>query len=358
MTYKKRPAHSYHTSRTAHKISASISTIAEAISAYILHHEAIGSQPATLTGHKHCLGLFQEFCFQEDITYLSDVTPEDLQRWIIELQQRPSNRGSAQNGKIAPRTISWYTRSLYAFLHWCLRRGFVETDLTTYLDRPKLDKPLIRILEPEEFMRLVHACKPDMENNGATGPHVVARNEAILWLFYDTGIRLAELCNLRIADFDKTRGTIIVYGKGRKERKIALGKNALLVLSQYLYQWREEFGGANYSNNLFVTETGSIGRAGIKMLLLRIRHRAGLDERRVHPHLFRHTFAVRYLMAGGDVFTLQELLGHEDMETIRNYMHLADVNVQTQKRKFSPGDQLDLPAKKMRRAGFRQHEGR
>ena len=89
------------------------------------------------------------------------------------------------------------------------------------------------------------------------------------------------------------------------------------------------------------------------MLFRRLKQRAGFTDRRVHPHLFRHTFAVRYLLNGGDVFSLQELLGHEDMETIRNYMHLADANVQSQKRKFSPGDQIELKSKKQRRNGFR-----
>jgi integrase/recombinase XerD len=174
-----------------------------------------------------------------------------------------------------------------------------------------------------------------------------------VWLLYDTGIRLAELCNLQVHDYDRSRGTIIVFGKGRKERKIALGKNALQVLGRYLMHWRPTFACAETDQHLFLAEEGAITYYGIEMLFRRLKRRGGFTDRRVHPHLFRHTFAVRYLMGGGDVFTLQELLGHEDMETIRNYMHLADVNVQTQKRKFSPGDQIELMPKKTRRTGFR-----
>src|SRR5207249_3962118 len=80
-----------------------------------------------------------------------------------------------------------------------------------------------------------------------------------------------------------------------------------------------------------------IGKDGMEMLFKRLRNRAGLKGKRISPHIFRHTFAVRYLMLGGDIFSLQELLGHEDISTIKNYMHLNDVNVQSQKRKFSPG---------------------
>jgi integrase/recombinase XerD len=328
-------------------------TLGDAISAYLLYHESSNSQPKTLEWHTHCLGAFKAYCEAHELTTLEQITTEDAQRWVVELQRRPIQ---TKHGRRVGRTISWYTRSLRAFYRWCCRRGFAEADITAWLDLPKLEKPLIRILEPEEFSRLLAACARVDEHNRSTGPHHVARNEAILWLLYDTGIRLAELCNLKIADFDRARGTIIVSGKGRKERKIALGKNALQIVGRYLTYWRERFPAAEGDPHVFLTECGGITREGIKMLFRRIKLRAGFTDRRVHPHLFRHTFAVRYLMNGGDVFTLQELLGHEDMETIRNYMHLADANVQAQKRKFSPGDQIQIVSKKLRRTGFRAVE--
>ncbi len=94
------------------------------------------------------------------------------------------------------------------------------------------------------------------------------------------------------------------------------------------------------------------------MLFQRIRKRADLPKgKRISPHIFRHTFAVRYLMLGGDIYTLQELLGHEDIATIKNYMHLNDTLVQEQKRKFSPGDNVpfkDSPSGRKHRTDFRE----
>ena len=75
---------------------------------------------------------------------------------------------------------------------------------------------------------------------------------------------------------------------------------------------------------------------GVEMLFKRLRARVGIMDKRVSAHIFRHTFAVCYLMLGGDIFSLQELVGHEDISTVKHYMHLNDVNVQTQKRKYSP----------------------
>src|SRR6185437_12828705 len=149
----------------------SLRTIAEAIQTYLLYHESSNSQPKTLEWHTHCLGAFRTYCDAQEITDLAALTTEDIQRWIVELQKTPG-----QNGKRSSRTVSWYVRSVRAFYRWCCRRGFAETDITDWLDLPKVERPLIRILEPEEFIRLLAACDTD-SNNRSTGPHHVSRNE-------------------------------------------------------------------------------------------------------------------------------------------------------------------------------------
>jgi integrase len=92
------------------------------------------------------------------------------------------------------------------------------------------------------------------------------------------------------------------------------------------------------------------------MLFSRLRKRAGITDKRISPHILRHTFAVRYLVLGNDPFSLQELLGHEDMTTVKNYMHMNDTTIQDQKRKYSPGDHLPtrMPGpREIRRKGYR-----
>ncbi len=92
------------------------------------------------------------------------------------------------------------------------------------------------------------------------------------------------------------------------------------------------------------------------LLFKRIRQRAGITGKRVSPHILRHSFAIRYLVLGNDPFSLQELLGHEDMSTVKNYMHMNDETIQEQKRKYSPGDHLPsrMPGpRETRRRGYR-----
>jgi site-specific recombinase XerD len=246
-----------------------------------------------------------------------------------------------------------------------VRRETIERNPFDRVAFPKVGKPLIRIIEPEEFERLLTACTPPGEV-GALADRAAARNRAILWVLYDTGIRLSELCGLRTGDFDRKHGLIIVKGKGSKERRIALGQNCLRQLLYYLDRHRPgeeelaEWGSAG-RDHLFLSETRlPLTVNGVTLLFARMRKRAGITGKRVSPHILRHTFAIRYLMLGNDPFSLQELLGHEDMATVRLYMHMNDATLQEQKRKYSPGDHLPSrmpgPLSGGRRRGYRTKE--
>ena len=112
-------------------------------------------------------------------------------------------------------------------------------------------------------------------------------------------------------------------------------------------------------DHLFLSETRlPLTKNGVSLLVKRVRQRAGITDKRISPHIFRHTFAVRYLILGNDPFSLQELLGHEDLATVLNYMHMNDETRQAQKRKYSPGDHLPtrMPGpREDRRRGLRKN---
>jgi integrase/recombinase XerD len=142
------------------------------------------------------------------------------------------------------------------------------------------------------------------------------RNRAILWVLYDTGIRVSELCGLRLSDFDRKHSILTVKGKGSKERRIALGSNCLdkhRPDEEELAEW-----GSTGEDHLFLSETRlPLTKNGVTLLFKRLRERAGITGKRVSPHILRHSFAIRYLVLGNDPFSLQELLGHEDMATVK-----------------------------------------
>jgi site-specific recombinase XerD len=333
-------------------------TLTRTIDDYLQDHEGGNHSKKTLEWHRTALGLLQAFLQEErDVTLVGEVEATDISAWFAHMRKVDGKHGRPRS----ERTIQTYARSVRAFFHWLVRREIIERNPFDRIVFPKVGRPLIQTIEPEEFERLLVACAPPNES-GQMADRAAVRNRAILWLLYDTGIRVSELCGLRLGDFDRKHAVITVRGKGSKERRIALGNNCLRNLVYYLDRHRpgeeelEEWGSAG-EDHLFLAETRTpLTKNGVEMLFLRLRQRAGITGKRISPHILRHTFAVRYLVLGNDPFSLQELLGHEDMTTVKNYMHMNDETIQSQKRKYSPGDHLPtrMPGpKESRRRGYR-----
>ncbi len=333
-------------------------TLSRAIDDYLQDHEGGNHSKKTLEWHHTALGLLQTFLKEErDITLVGEVEATDISAWFAHMRKVDGKHGRPRS----ERTIQTYARSVRAFFHWLVRREIIERNPFDRVVFPKVGRPLIQTIEPEEFEQLLLACAPPNET-GQMADRAAVRNRAILWLLYDTGIRVSELCGLRLGDFDRRHGVITVRGKGSKERRIALGSNCLRNLLYYLDRHRPgeveltEWGSAG-EEHLFLAETRTpLTKNGVEMLFSRLRKRAGITDKRISPHILRHTFAVRYLVLGNDPFSLQELLGHEDMTTVKNYMHMNDTTIQDQKRKYSPGDHLPtrMPGpREIRRKGYR-----
>jgi site-specific recombinase XerD len=333
-------------------------TVERAISDYLDDHIGGNHSDKTLEWHRTALGLFRTYLENgRDITLVGEIDAPDITAWFTSLRKTPGAHGKMRN----ERTVQTYARSVRAFFHWLVRQQFIVENPFERVAFPKVGKPLIKTISDEEFERLLLACAPPNEE-GQFAERAAVRNRAILWLFYDSGIRLSELINLRVGDFDRKHGLITVKGKGSKERRIALGQNCLRNMLHYLDRYRpderelEEWGSLG-EDHFFLAETRKpLTKNGVTLLFMRLKQRAGITDKRISPHIFRHTFAIRYLKLGKDPFSLQELLGHEDMATVKLYMHMNDEDIQEQKRKYSPGDHLpaSIPGpRETRRRGYR-----
>ncbi|GER86581.1 hypothetical protein KDW_07430 [Dictyobacter vulcani] len=333
-------------------------TVQRAIDDYLDDHVGGNHSNKTLEWHRTALGLFQAYLENgREITLVGEIDSPDISAWFTYLRKTPGARGKMRN----ERTIQTYARSARAFFHWLVRQGTITDNPFARVAFPKVGKPLIKTISDEEFERLLLACAPPNED-GLFAERATVRNRAILWLFYDSGIRLSELIHLRLEDFDRKHGLITVKGKGSKERRIALGQNCLRNLLHYLDRHRpdarelDEWGSLG-EDHVFLAETRKpLTKNGVTLLFARLKKRSGITGKRISPHIFRHTFAIRYLKLGKDPFSLQELLGHEDMATVKLYMHMNDEDIQEQKRKYSPGDHLpaSIPGpRETRRRGYK-----
>jgi integrase/recombinase XerD len=337
-------------------------TLETLIETYIQDHTGGNRSPKTVEWHRIALGLLRSFLEEQGITQIDEVEAEDISAWFTHMRQTPGAFGKLRS----ERTIQTYARSARAFFHWLVFRGTLEVNPFDRVVFPKVGRPLIQTISDEEFEQLLLACAPPNETSHLA-ERAAVRNRAILWLLYDTGVRVSELINLRVGDLDRKKGVITVLGKGSKERRIALGQNCLRNLSYYLDKHRpdeEELAewGSVGEDHLFLSETRQpLTKNGMEMLFRRLRERAGITGKRISPHIFRHTFAMNYLLKSNDPFSLQELLGHEDLTTVLNYIHMNDTILQEQKRKFSPGDHIPtrMPGpRQTRRRGFSPKEQR
>jgi integrase/recombinase XerD len=220
-----------------------------------------------------------------------------------------------------------FCRTLVAvkvFFRFLKKEGVVELDLGRYFETPKIWQLIPEVLTIEEVDLLLRQPKHD---------HFVgARDFAILEFLYATGVRVSEVCALRICDVGD--GFVKVHGKGRKSRVVPVGAKALAAIDMYLANFRTEAEGENGA--LFVSTKGKpIDRIAIWRSLKRYARAAGITKN-VSPHTLRHSFATHLLENGADLRLIQDMLGHEDIATTDRYTHLSNQHLKAAFESFHP----------------------
>jgi integrase/recombinase XerD len=202
-------------------------------------------------------------------------------------------------------------RNLYKFL---LENGRVESDPTALLVSPKHWHSLPKYLNSKQLSDLISA--PDL-----AAPRGL-RDRAMLEFLYATGLRVSELCQIRLADLETRMGVVRVVGKGNKHRLVPVGKAALEAVEQYLAAGRAGMLKGRSSPYLFVTNRGrAMTRQAFWKLLAGYGKKAGIFHD-LTPHVIRHTFATHLLEGGADLRSVQTMLGHADISTTQIYTHV------------------------------------
>jgi integrase/recombinase XerD len=171
------------------------------------------------------------------------------------------------------------------------------------------------------------------------------RNFAMILILLDTGLRISELCALTMDKLFLEDGIAQVIGKGNKERMIPIGKQVQRILWHYIECCRPNPANINY-NFLFLSDDGRpLNRRRMESVMTHYGEKAKLIGVRCSPHTLRHTAAISFLRNGGDLFSLQRLLGHNSLEMTRRYCEVADADVKRAHGLASPVDNLDLDSK-------------
>ena len=237
---------------------------------------------------------------------LTDLVYEDLRKYIDSLQDKDS------------RTISHYITVINSFYIFLVNDGYITDNPCNNLAAPKLTKKLPNYLTEEEIEKLL--------NINLITPYDY-RNKAMMELLYATGLRITELCNLKIVDIDITNCFIRVMGKGKKERIVPVTDLALKYLTIYVTEYRNIILKDKISDYLFISNSlSNISRQGFFKIIKKECKRAGITKN-VSPHVLRHSFATHLLKHGADLRIIQELLGHEDISTTQIYAHLVNEKI-------------------------------
>jgi integrase/recombinase XerD len=236
----------------------------------------------------------------------ADATTEDIEGWLAHL------RGRGQ----APASIARRAAAARAFYRHLVLLGLREENPASEIDLPRRRARLPRTLSPAEVERLIGAA------NGTTPRSL--RDRALVELLYGAGLRVSEAVGLERGGVDLDNRLVRCVGKGDKERIVPLGREAAEALRRYLSRGRPYLDRRHRPDLFLNAQGGGLTRAGAFLILRRLAEKAGLDPKRVHPHILRHSFATHLLEGGADLRSVQEMLGHADLGTTELYTHVSD----------------------------------
>ena len=243
--------------------------------------------------------------------------------------------GRWNNGRkcsqVRPLTIRTYHAHLRTCFRWMVAEGNIDDSPMESIAAPIIRTDQVQPFSEAQIEALVRESKRSRHPK---------RDEVIVRFLYDTGMRASELCSLKTKNLDVTGRRCVVQGKGNKYRTVYFGKQTAKALIHYLRESpREPVQTVFYSDR--GTQTGEALRPnGLLQLVGRIGTAAKIEATRCSPHTFRHSFAVQFLRAGGNVFSLKEILGHTTLTMVNRYVSLAQADIENQHRQFSPGDRL------------------
>jgi integrase/recombinase XerD len=269
---------------------------------------------------------FLDFCRIEKGLSRTTITAyrADLERFAASLQPgdqlaspEPVRRyiDSLYRAGMASRSIARHMATLRNFSAHLIEKGTLDGDPTAHLTAPRQWQSLPKYLNKKQIDDLLAACD-------ASKPQGL-RDRAMLEFLYATGLRVSELCHVRVSELERNMGVVRVVGKGNKHRIVPVGKSALAAVERYLGTGRPRLLKGRASPYLFVTNRGgAMTRQGFWTLLGAYGKKAGIFHN-LTPHVLRHTFATHLLEGGADLRSLQSMLGHADISTTQIYTHVV-----------------------------------
>jgi site-specific recombinase XerD len=300
-------------------------TVQEAYDEFILSRKANNFSNKTVTWYKILLSRFTQFLQKKDVLAIETVNATHIRLFMEDIKPN-----------ISSETLHNFYRAIKTFFNWLQFEEHIEKNPIKFITAPKKEKKHMRVFTLDEIEKLLAF----FDRNTFFG----ARNYAICTMLFDSGIRRAELCNIKLSEINHQQGTILIHGKGSKDRLVPVGQTCRRILSSYMKKRNEYL--KEYSKPqceyLFINKLGrKIAEGYLTDIFATLKKKLGMKGERISPHTWRHTFAKSFLLNGGDIFSLQKILGHADITTTKHYISLTDKELKVQHGRYNPLDNKD-----------------
>ena len=290
-----------------------------------------GRSKNTVLGYENDVCQFVSFLVKKySVDVWSHLQPSYIEAWQAELTRRDYSNASSARKMTAVRSLVRYIAG----------EGGVDANVAENIKGPKLVRKLPSTLSVEDLERLLKA--PDASS--AQG----LRDRAIMEMTYSSGLRVSEICSMRIEEVNTHDGVLrVVSGKGSKDRIVPVGRVAVKALEKYMTLARPSFVRKNTGSYIFLSSRGlPISRKTVWHLIKLYAGKAGLDANKIKPHILRHSFATHLLAGGADLRVIQEMLGHADIATTQIYTKVDSSLLMDQHSQFHPRKRLSSKMKK------------
>ena len=276
-----------------------------------------GSSPNTISAYNNDLQGFSRCLADIGIATVNRIRPPHVIRYAAALKER----------KLATTTIARRLVAVKMFCRFLTNEGYITADPTATITSPSLWQRVPHVLNVSEVEKLLA-----VEWHGPVG----LRNKAIMEIFYAAGARASEVTHLKPADLNLDSGCIRCFGKGSKERLVPIGERAVDALRDYIEQARPILARGKNTPNLFLSYHGRpMRREDMWRVVKQAAKRAGVDKK-VYPHILRHSFATHLLEGGADLRAVQQMLGHADISTTQVYTHVDTDRLSTVHKRHHP----------------------
>ena len=258
----------------------------------------------TITSYRDDIVEYFDYIESEGLEYKS-IEYSDIRFYLMYLKDTKKDNNSSIDRKLS---------ALRGFYKYLANNGVVKTNVFSLINGPKKGKKLPRFFEYNELEELFNAC--DLSTS------LGQRDRLILEMLYATGVRVGELVSIKLSDIDESSKSILILGKGNKERYVTYGDYCSDTLDLYLSDGYNKLN--KYSSSfLFLNNNGErLTDRGVRYILDRIIKKTSLNKN-ISPHMIRHSFATHLLNEGADLLSVQKLLGHESIKATQIYTHVT-----------------------------------